>query len=272
MNLVRLRNRRKERGFTQAEFASKIGVSASSYISWEQGKRGMNTSQLQMVAQALGVSADYLLDLSDDETLDEEVMEPDPQRDKLLYNYEALNEDGRERLVTYSQDLRVIPRYKATEDGTMVEVSPLLEDPKIAYINRYGYAAAGVGALNEDDEDQVPLAVEDDDPDDEDDDGEELDALDTGDLLPLVIIGESMAPAYPEGDIVWARRDCDHISGQVYIVRIGDELVVKRCYFGEEGLRLASDNPGWKDRWITGHDLEDVEIIGQVEAVTKTIG
>ena len=52
---------RVERGWSQAELAKRIGVSASAVGMYEQGRREPSLSLLVVLAQVFGVTTDYLL-------------------------------------------------------------------------------------------------------------------------------------------------------------------------------------------------------------------
>lgn len=58
---TRLKKLRKASGYTQAEFAKKIGVATSTVGMWESGSRRPDYDMLKLVADALGVSMGYLL-------------------------------------------------------------------------------------------------------------------------------------------------------------------------------------------------------------------
>ena len=56
----RIRKLRKERGLSQAEVASSLGISRPSYIEIEKGKRELKLSQLRMLASLLRIPAEEL--------------------------------------------------------------------------------------------------------------------------------------------------------------------------------------------------------------------
>ncbi len=51
-----IRERRKEKGFTQAEMAAKLGISQSAYKDIELGKTDLKVRTLQQIADFLGIS------------------------------------------------------------------------------------------------------------------------------------------------------------------------------------------------------------------------
>ena len=69
MNIAeRLRNLRKERGFTQIKMQMLTGIDQSDYSKLERGKRYYTYEQCRKIAIALGTSMDYLTGLPDEKT------------------------------------------------------------------------------------------------------------------------------------------------------------------------------------------------------------
>ena len=58
---IRIRDVRRERGWTQDQLANAVGVSRSAVAQWETGRSGQVGSTLTRLAEVLGVSPDYLL-------------------------------------------------------------------------------------------------------------------------------------------------------------------------------------------------------------------
>ena len=64
----RLKDRRKEKGFTQVKMQMLTGIDQSDYSKLESGKRNMSFEQCRRLALALDTSMDYLAGLTDDPT------------------------------------------------------------------------------------------------------------------------------------------------------------------------------------------------------------
>lgn len=64
--MTRLRELRKERGFTQLRMQMLTGIDQSDYSKIESGKRHYTFEQCKRIAQALGTSMDYLAELTDE--------------------------------------------------------------------------------------------------------------------------------------------------------------------------------------------------------------
>ena len=86
------------------------------------------------------------------------------------------------------------------------------------------------------------------------------------------VVGESMEPTLPDGCAILINRDSQvPRDGKIFVIRIGDELVVKRTVKDPEaGWLLLSDNPN-KRAWATRPWPEDAEIIGEVKWVGRSL-
>lgn len=65
-NADRLRNLRKERGFTQIKMQMLTGIDQGDYSKIERGKRYYTFERCKRIAIALGTSMDYLSGLTDE--------------------------------------------------------------------------------------------------------------------------------------------------------------------------------------------------------------
>ena len=70
----RLKNLRKEAGFTQVDVASKLGISQPAYASWERGVKKPTQENLVKIAQIFNVSIDYLVGNSEELTDEEKAI------------------------------------------------------------------------------------------------------------------------------------------------------------------------------------------------------
>jgi len=69
MFAARLKNLRKEVGFTQVELAEKLGVSKGTVAMWETRRREPGVKNIKRLSEILNKRIDYLLCLSDDDSL-----------------------------------------------------------------------------------------------------------------------------------------------------------------------------------------------------------
>ncbi|WP_161780771.1 helix-turn-helix domain-containing protein [Tumebacillus flagellatus] len=77
-----LRQERLKRGWKQDDVADKIGVSRTTYASWEQGHRSPDLDTFEALADLFGCTMDYLKGRSKKRELTEE---EDRERSEKLY-------------------------------------------------------------------------------------------------------------------------------------------------------------------------------------------
>lgn len=61
----KIRKLRESRGWSQADLARKAGITRSAVSTYEQGQRTPSADVIRCFARAFGVSADYLLGISE---------------------------------------------------------------------------------------------------------------------------------------------------------------------------------------------------------------
>ena len=86
-------------------------------------------------------------------------------------------------------------------------------------------------------------------------------------LMTVYAKGESMEPSIYEGDALLVDRGQTTVKDrQVYILRYGHEIRVKRLFLRPDGgLRIVSDNSSaFPEEVITGEEMKHIEIIGRV--------
>ena len=74
------------------------------------------------------------------------------------------------------------------------------------------------------------------------------------------VSGDSMEPKYQNGSVALIRETGFDYDGAVYAVVCNSQTYIKRVYHEEEGLRLVSINPKYKDIFIS-YD-EDPRVVG----------
>ena len=66
MNMTRIKELRKEKGYTQVKIQMMTGIDQSDYSKIESGKRYLTFEQCRKLALALDTSMDYLAGLTDE--------------------------------------------------------------------------------------------------------------------------------------------------------------------------------------------------------------
>ena len=86
------------------------------------------------------------------------------------------------------------------------------------------------------------------------------------------VTGDSMEPTLPNGAAVLVYLGSRHrADGKIFVIRIGDDLVVKRTVLDPEaGWLLVSDNRD-KTTWTTRPWPEGAEIVGEVKWVAQSL-
>ena len=98
LNLDRLKCLREQHGYSQKYVAISVGVAPSIVSRWESGLKTPSRESIIRLAELYGISVDYLLDRSDNESrlsLDSlSLIEK-----QLLSDYRSLNKQGKEYIL-----------------------------------------------------------------------------------------------------------------------------------------------------------------------------
>lgn len=88
-------------------------------------------------------------------------------------------------------------------------------------------------------------------------------------IIAAKVVGDSMYPHICNGDTVIIRKNAEINSGDVAVILIDDEAVVKKVKFEQDKLTLISFNPEYQDRVFTANEAERIKIIGKVISSQK---
>ena len=153
---------------------------------------------------------------------------------EIVRLYHSLSKQGQEKVVLYARNL-------AQEEQTQ-KVTAM---PERLYEYRvYERMSAGIGASVYDDQNFDTVYF-----------NEEL----AHDFASWVS-GNSMEPKYQNGSVALIRETGFDYDGAVYAVVCNNQTYIKRVYREENGLRLVSINPKYKDIFISYE--EDPRIVG----------
>ncbi len=208
-----LKNARAAAGFTQAEMAYELGVDKTTYCGYETGRRQPDINRLRQLIDLLDVPAHELLGTRGAGTVT-------PEELGKLRKYRMLDVHGRELVDTVLQK-----EYERMARPT----EPQKEDKGwVTYINCYDLAvSAGMGEPWVDPAYKTRLEI-------------------PGGLVPerahfcVRVNGDSMEPAYRDGDIVFVERVEGSVSeGEIGIFFLNGDGYIKRLGHGE----LISLNP-----------------------------
>ena len=118
---------RKERGYTQKQLSELAGIATITLQQYELEKREPKLENLQKIAEALGIPIAALLDidetdqalntLSDFKNVDvKQTQYPDMFNLKELEPYFSLNRKGKDKALSYIDDLAKLPEYTTDEN------------------------------------------------------------------------------------------------------------------------------------------------------------
>ena len=86
----------------------------------------------------------------------------------------------------------------------------------------------------------------------------------------ITIKGDSMAPTYLDGDVVYIKCKPDVPEGAIAVIFLDDEATIKHIYYRRPtGLTLTSDNPGHPPLMIEFADYTTVRIFGVPVGYTR---
>ena len=153
---------------------------------------------------------------------------------EIVRLYNTLSNEGKNQVVEYARDL-----VQKEKTQPVISVSENLYEYHV-----YEKMSAGIGASVYDDRNYDTVYF-----------NEEL----AHDFASWVS-GDSMEPKYHNGSVALIRETGFDYDGAVYAVVCNNQTNIKRVYREEEGLRLVSINPKYKDIFIT-YD-EDPRVVG----------
>ena len=153
---------------------------------------------------------------------------------EIVRLYHSLSKQGQEKVVLYARNL--------SQEEKVQKVTAM---PERLYEYRvYERMSAGIGASVYDDQNFDTVYF-----------NEEL----AHDFASWVS-GDSMEPKYQNGSVALIRETGFDYDGAVYAVVCNNQTYIKRVYREENGLRLVSINPKYKDIFISYE--EDPRIVG----------
>lgn len=226
----RLKTYRLNKGYTQKELSSMIGVSEVTVGNWERGVKTPNLCALLSLASALQISLDKLTGFPTPEPSCEFTLED--AEHLLIEQYRKLDQYGRQAVeMICSVELT---RVSAKTNKTNRSSEKLLDFPtareRARYIPAYTSPSAAGFA--------VPL------------EGDEFEMILADNTVPseadfaVFIQGDSMFPYIEDGSMVFVDKDAEISNGDVGIFCVDGSMYCKQFFKdGEGNVHLLSANP-----------------------------
>ena len=196
----RLRDRRKEMGYTQGELAEKLGISLSAVSNYENGQNAMREDILLRVFEILKIEPNYLYQ----DAFKGTAFTCSVEEETLVKTYRSLRSTGKQTLRAVATGLAACQAELEAEQPPEEETRqiPLYHSPAAA-----GYAAPVFG----EDFDYITVTGE----------------VPPGADFAVRIQGDSMEPTIHDGSIAYVNRDPLN-NGDVGIFCVDGDLLCKQ--------------------------------------------
>lgn len=224
---------RKSKKLTQKKLAELTGFKQNTISNHENGNRQLDEGDIRIYAQALGVSPQYLFDLSKPSSVD--------TTSPIQTIYDQLHQPRQAKVLNYAE--RQLKEQRNEEETKINEVSEVLQLYSYDYYDHP--ASAGTGQyLNDVRVEQIELPVD----------------VDADFVIPIK--GDSMEPDYHDGDLVFIQTSVELNDGVIGVFSYNGDGYIKQLVIDKEQAYLHSLNPAYKDMPITPET--DFRIIGEV--------
>ena len=207
----RLKELRKENGYTQKSISEMLGIKQPPYQRWESGKSMPTAANLELLAKTFNVSVSYLLgetDVKDSYEIVEIMEQLNKPRQKETINF------AKNKLIEQNEENKLIQLHNSLIAYEVEEEQSLSAGRGEAYTDEYGKEIVYWDKYVKHDR-------------------------------AVVIKGNSMEPAYHYGQIALIRyQSCVDIDGDIYAVDDVDRglAYIKAVYVEEDYIRLVSLN------------------------------
>ena len=118
---MRLRKLFESSGLTQSDICKQTNINKGALSSYLSGRYFPKQKSLEKLANIFGVPIEYLMGLSDDAGASSSDSSLTDGERQIVSSFRQLNEEGRERLLNYADDLVASGRYIKTNEDALVE-------------------------------------------------------------------------------------------------------------------------------------------------------
>ena len=229
----KIKDYRKQKGWTQLELGKKIGLGKNAISNYEKGFRTPKKDTMFALAEAFNISIDDLFPpTSTKDTPETAQNDRDELLEELTTNYTKLDKQRKNKLVYTSREL-------------VEEMTASVEEELFEY-HVYEKLSAGIGTAYFEDRNYDVVYFD-----------EEIDH----DLASWVY-GDSMEPDYLNGSVALIKGTGFDYDGAIYAVDWDGQSYIKKVYKEKDGLRLVSLNKKYADKFAP-YD-EEPRIIGKI--------
>lgn len=233
--VIDLKSRRLELGLTLEDVGDIVGVGKSTVRKWENGIiDNMKRDKIALLAHALQISP--LQILSDD-------YQP---TNNIISIYNQLNKPRQHKVYTFAE-------HQLEEQNNVIHLVDRVEEDSVLYATSeqdlYGGVSAGTGqTVFNTPVEQVTIPIN-------------IIPKQPYDIM-LKVVGDSMEPAFKDGEYVFIKKTKEIRSGQFVVVIIDGEAYLKKAYLEDDFMRFVSLNEKYEDIIVTADST--IEIVGVV--------
>lgn len=225
---------RKNKKMTQKELSKLTGFKQNTISNHENGKRSLDEDDIQIYAQALNVSPQYLFDKLNNK----EVTTQSPLLTQITDTAAKLHEPRQKKVLTFAQD------QLDEQEGNSINNILSYSD-----FTCYGAVSAGTGEwLGEEYKEEVTLPAS-------------IVPNQAFDFV-LRVNGNSMEPLFKDDEYIFVRKTEDIRNGQIGVFVVDGEAYLKKAYLEKDYLRLVSLNKDYEDLLFNGQN--DIKLVGVV--------
>lgn len=228
---------RKSKKLTQKKLAELTGFKQNTISNHENGNRQLDEGDIRIYAQALGVSPQYLFDLSKPSSVD--------TTSPIQTIYDQLAPPRQSKVLTYAE--RQLNEQKNEEETKINEVSEKVVSLYQVEVVSETAAARGFNyGFGYDDTDRETIEVDERPPRHD---------------IATKVSGDSMQPDYQDGDILYlVDKGLTTYNGDLAVIAYGDRSYFKKIYTENGRLRLVSLNDKYEDITLDFPPAEDTHI------------
>lgn len=259
----------KEQKKTQVELCKFLGIPKQSFTDWNGGRSKSYLKFIPQIAEFFGVPVEALYSEDNSRPATERFLDfLEEEGYSVEQKEDGTVEIGRGgRWMFYNEhDFRELCNQFQSQSGPELamkswarEMFPTREDLKHIFKTQpasmqhelpvYGDVSAGIGCNAE----QHIIGWE-----------VAGDEYDEDEYFYLLVEGDSMSPEIKNGDYVLVHSQDVIESGQIAVVVVDGEGLVKKIEMGEDYITLISINPYYPPRVFKEYDMNRVHIIGRV--------
>ena len=227
---------RKSKKLTQKKLAELTGFKQNTISNHENGNRQLDEGDIRIYAQALGVSPQYLFDLSKPTSVDST-----PQIQTI---YDQLHQPRQAKVLNYAE--RQLNEQKNEEETKINEVSEVISLYQVEVVSETAAACGFNYGFGYDDTDRETIEIDEQPPRHD---------------IATKVSGDSMQPDYQDGDILYlVDKGLTTYNGDLAVIAYGDRSYFKKVYTENGRLRLVSLNDKYEDIILDFPPAEDTHI------------